>query len=65
MKHKTMFCACAFALAFAAIPSGASGPTLTTIDVPGATATSASRSNTQGQIVGGYTDAGGSGLGAV
>ena len=60
MKHKTMFCACAFVLAFAAIPSGAAGPSYTTIDVPGATATSAFRSNAHGQIVGAYTDAGGS-----
>ncbi len=53
----------AFVLSFAAIPSAASGPTYTTIDVPGATATSAFRSNTHGQIVGGYSDAGGSGHG--
>ena len=51
----------AFVLAFAAHPSGVSEPVYTTIDVPGATATSASRINARGQIVGGYVDANGNG----
>ena len=53
------FAAGSFVLALAANSSGVSGPTFTTIDVPGATATSASKINDRGQIVGGYSDAGG------
>ncbi len=53
----------AFVLAFTAAPSGVSEPTYTTIDVPGATLTSASRINNRGQIVGGYVDADGNGHG--
>jgi probable HAF family extracellular repeat protein len=37
-------------------PPSASAPRLTTIDVPGATATYAMTINDAGQIVGGYTD---------
>jgi len=49
----------AFVLALAAIPSGASAFTFTTIDVPGATLTNAIGINAHGQIVGAFTDAGG------
>jgi uncharacterized membrane protein len=49
----------AFVLALAAIPSGASAFTFTTIDVPGATLTNAIGINAHGQIVGGFADAGG------
>jgi hypothetical protein len=52
-----------FVLGLAAHPSGVSQPVYTTIDVPGATATSASRINSRGQIVGGYLDANGNGHG--
>src|SRR5215216_3741744 len=41
----------AFVLTLIATPSGASAFTFTTIDVPGATATSADRINARGQIV--------------
>ena len=49
----------AFALTLAAIPSGASAFTFTTIDVPGATLTNAIGINAHGQIVGLFRDAGG------
>ena len=58
-----IFFVAAFVLTLAAIPSRASAFTFTTIDVPGATGTGASRSNAAGQIVGGYADATGAGHG--
>src|SRR6266542_1662032 len=47
----------AFTLTLVATPSAAFAFTFTTIDVPGATATSADRINARGQIVGWYRDA--------
>jgi len=49
----------AFVLTLAAIPSGASAFTFTTIDVPGATFTIAIGINARSQIVGHYRDASG------
>ena len=53
----------AVVLALMLTPSNTFAFTFTTIDVPGATATSANRINAVGQIVGGYTDAAGVGHG--
>jgi len=53
----------AFALTIMVIPSGAFGLTFTTIDVPGTTDTGVAGINAAGPIVGGYTDAGGTGHG--
>jgi probable HAF family extracellular repeat protein len=53
----------AFALTLMVIPSGAFGLTFTTIDVPGAMGTLPTGINAAGQIVGGYTDASGTGHG--
>src|SRR5262245_40494655 len=49
----------AFAFIVLATSSGANAFTFTTIDVPGATHTSANRINARSQIVGGYIDAAG------
>jgi len=56
----------ALLLSLSPCPASAAGPfTFTTIDVPGAAETGAAGINGAGQIVGGYTDAGGIGHGSL
>ena len=55
----------ACALTLMGTPSGAFGLTFTPIDVPGATFTDAIGINDRGQIVGDFTDAGGTVHGSI